>query len=104
MENLYKQFPAMSLRILQQLDNQSLVNSMEANKAMRRFVQVEKFFWLRIIKAHKGNFIEYQEAWKKCLEKVPTAFVKEIATAVEKFFQKKETRFSMQWHPLFIGK
>ena len=104
MENLHKQFPSMSLRIFRQLDNQSLVNSMEANKAMRHFFRKEKFYWLRIIKAHKGNFIEYQEAWKKCLEKVPTEFVKEVATAVEKFFQKKEIRFSMQWHPLFIGK
>ena len=42
--------------------------------------------------------------WILRVEKVPTEFVKEVATAVEKFFQKKEIRFSMQWHPLFIGK
>ena len=102
MEDHAFRFPHLASNIFDQLDNQSLVNCKEVSRKLDNFFGNEKFFWLRIIHEYRGNFVEFKATWNKTLKKSPAILMKELSLATHNFFEKKSSRFAMQWHPLCI--
>ena len=130
MEEICQRFPLIAQKILNHVDNETLINFNEAGRNNTAFMEKERFYWIRIIKRYNCLIGELQEVWKKVVNKTPVEIVKELAVAVHQFPQilKRhlhktggacETecfcngtllspldftqRFEKQWHPLFIG-
>ena len=81
LDMICKRFPHVSQRILKNLDDQSLIRSKEATRLIAKFLENEKFYWIRIIKKHDKNFEGFQESWKEVLGNSPVDIVKQLATA-----------------------
>ena len=77
-----KRFPLVEKRILNNLDDQSLTRSKEANREIAEFLDNGKFFWIRIIKKYAGNFEGFEESWKEIIHRTPLDIVKQLALAV----------------------
>ena len=102
MENLSNRFPHLTSNILNEVSDQSLFNCKESSRKLNSFIAMEKFFWIRIIRNYRGNFVEFKESWNKTINKSSVYFVTELSQATYRFFAKKSSRFQKQWHPLFI--
>ena len=87
MEDLCQIFPLVSQIVLNNLDDQSLANCKIASKALKEFLENEKFFSIRIIKKYKKNFELFLNSWKKVIHNTPKEVVKEFAGAIQKFFK-----------------
>ena len=88
-------------KLLDMLDNTTLLSCKEANRELNNFIQNEKIVWLRIIRLYKGNIIGFEDSWKKTIEKDSVDNIKQLALATQIFFWY-EPRCLIQWHPLFI--
>ena len=84
--------------ILNKLDNITLISCKESSRELNTFLENEKTIRLRIV----GNIIGFEKSWKQTIEKNSVDNIKQLALATQKFFKDK-TRFSDQWHPLFIA-
>ena len=78
MENFIKRFPVPGGMILNNLDDQSLARSKEANREMAEFIENERFYWIRIIKKYNNN-------WKQIINKTPIEALKELAIESERY-------------------
>ena len=87
MEEIFMRFPRVSQRILNNLDNQSLIRSKEVSRVIAEYVENEKFYWIRIIKKYAGNFEGFEESWKEVIRRTPLDIVKQLALTVEEFFK-----------------
>ena len=87
MDMLCKRFPLVKKRILNNLDDQSLTRSKEANREIAEFLDNGRFYWIRIIKKYAGNFEGFEESWKEVIPRTPLDIVKQLALAVEEFFK-----------------
>ena len=83
MEVICKRFPGVSQIILKNLDDQSLERSKEASRGISKFLENERFPWIRIISRRKGNFQGFEESWKQFINKTPTTLVKKLGLAVQ---------------------
>ena len=83
MEELLLRIPGLGENIFSQLDNKSLADCKKVSKSWNNFISDQKFPSIRIIQKHVTN---YDENWKKAVTNTSTDTVKELATAVEKFF------------------
>ena len=89
-------------KLLDMLDNTTLLSCKEANRELNNFIQNEKLVWHRIIRLHKGNIIGFEDSWKKTIEKDSVDNIKQLAITTQNFF-KLNSRFTNHWHPLFIA-
>ena len=89
--------------ILNNVDDISLTKFREASRENSNFLDSERFFWIRNIKKYSTNFEEFQQQWKKVINRTPVDFLKNLAIDVHNFFKGISTRYNKQWHPLFIG-
>lgn len=103
MEDLSKRVPMINELILDNLDDKSLINFKEASREINQILDRERFYWIRTMNKHKGNFKEFKKSWKKVISKTPVGNVKQLALAVHHFFKGISTRHETQWHPLFIA-
>ena len=106
MEDLCKRFPALAKKLLQNLDDQSLVIFKETSRDIYSVSTNERAYWLRIIQKYSGNLLEFQNSWKKVLNKIPIEILKQLATATWEFFKPHEGRIDRsekQYSPLFIS-
>ena len=103
MEDLGKRFPLISQIILNNVDNKSLTIFRTASRENSNFLDRERFYWIRNIKKYFANFQEFQEAWKKVVNKTSVEFLEDLAINVHSFFNGVSKRCEQQWHPLFIG-
>ena len=87
MDILCKRFPLVVVRVLNNLDDQSLTRSKEASREIAECLDNEKFYWIRIIKKYNGNFEGHEKSWKEVLHKTPVDVVKQLAVAVQQFFE-----------------
>ena len=85
MDIISKRFPIVFRRILNNLDDQSLVRSKEASKGLAKMVENERLFWLRSIKKYNENFKGLEESWNQVVSKTSIHIVKELAIAVQNF-------------------
>ena len=110
MENLRDRFPSLIPMILDNVDDESLVNFKESNRGMNDFIKKERFYWIRILKKYKDNFVEFSKSWKMVIERNPVVIVREIAVVVEEFFNFQipvgncgVPRNTRQWAPLHVA-
>ena len=126
MEEVCQIFPLIAQKILNHVDNETLINFKKVSRNNADFLERERFYWIRIIQRYNCLFGEFHEVWKKVVSKTPVGIVKELAVAVYQFpltlskkLHKNETQcacnetilspldftqnFEKQWHPLFIG-
>ena len=69
MEDICKRFPSVALRIFKSLDNQSLARARKTNQSIKNFLGNERLLYLRIINTFEGNFVQFEYAWKKVVNK-----------------------------------
>ena len=87
MEDVCKRFPELAKKLLQNLDDQSLVIFQETSRDIYSVSTNERAYWLRIIQKYGGNLLEFQNSWKKVLNKIPIEILKQLATATWEFFK-----------------
>ena len=96
MEELSNRFPTLITKILEIVDDQSLVKFKETSREMSRFIANDRFYWIRILKKYNQSFEEFLHAWKLVIEKAAVAMVRKIALDVQRFF-KTHGLFG-EWH------
>ena len=82
MDIIVRRFPTLAVKILNNLDDQSLVKFKEADRMSLEFIIQEKFYWIRILKKYHELFETRKESWNISISKTPTGFVKKLAMAV----------------------
>ena len=86
MDVIQIRFPTLAVKILNNVDDQSLLKYKESDKDNCEFLRQERFYWMRILKKYRKKYNEYFEAcnesWRKAISKTPTGFVKKLAMAV----------------------
>ena len=97
LECLCIRFPLVGERILNNLDGQSLANIKKASPDLAKYLENERFYWIRIIKKYTKNFKEFEESWKEVINKTPVDVLKQLGIAVQKCF--KSYHFVL-WHQL----
>ena len=105
-------------KILNNVDDKTLINFKEAGRDNAAFLEKERFYWIRIIKRYNWLIGELQEVWRKVVRKTPLEIIKELAVSVYQFPQTIfrnlkcdrpitpldfAQKLEKQWHPLFIG-
>ena len=103
MEDLSRKFPHLATSILDNLDNKNLTNCKKCSRDISQFLNTERFYWLRIIKSYKGNWILFQKSWKQAIDKAPVEILKQLAIAIQQFFTPESSRFEKQWPPFWIA-
>ena len=110
MENLHNRFPTLITKILENVDDESLVTFKETNREMHGCIVEERLYWVRILRKYKDNFVEFYESWKMVIKKNPVEIVQEIAMAVLEFFRvlmpvgsTGTSRTTCQWAPLHLA-
>ena len=104
MEDLCKRFPSVAEKIFRMIDNQSLVKTRKTNENIKNFLDNERFYFCRIIKQYKENFLQFEESWKRIVNKSSAAIMKELSLDTQMFFDRKSSlRNPKQWHPLHIA-
>ena len=128
MDELCQRFPSMVQKILNHVDNETLINFKEAGRDNAAFLENERFYWIRIIQRYNCLIGELQEVWRKVVRKSPKEIIKELAITVHQFpktiFKNLKSKYmprryayeprivsplefvqklEKQWHPLFIG-
>jgi len=103
MEKFLSKFPGVAQRIFNQLDDQHLTKCKEVGRFLSKFLEEDKLLWTRMIKKYGANHVEFKEAWKQVVEKVPVAIVKELAIATEQFYTFKSVRLQHQNSPHHIA-
>ena len=103
MEHLIKRFPLTNQLILNNIDDQTLINIVESSREIHQGLDNSRFFWIRMMSKYNRNFKEFQESWKKVVNKTPVDTIKELSLVVEKFFAARSSWIKKQWHPLSIA-
>ena len=62
MEEVCQRFPFIAQKILNHIDNETLINFKEANRNSAAFLEKERFYWIRIIQRYNCLIGELQEA------------------------------------------
>ena len=79
MKNCIRRFPAVAEMIINNLDDQSLVRSKEISKEIAKFIENERFYWIRIIQEYNSNNTQL-------IKKATINNLKEIAFESEKSY------------------
>ena len=103
MEDLCHRFPHVAKMIFNDLDDQSLIKSIEANRELDDFLSNDRIYWTRVLAIYKTNFILFKDSWRKNLHRVPVVRIKELAIAAYHFFKYRQSRLELQWSPLHIA-
>ena len=97
MDVIQKRFPILAVKILNNLDDQSLLKYKKSNRDNCEFLNQERFYWMRILTKYRKKYNEYfetcEEYWRKAISKTPTGFVKKLAIAVFIFFKTVSNGF-----------
>ena len=103
MENLCQRFPHVAKIILNGLDDQSLMQCMEANRKVDYFLSNNRIYWIRVLANYNTNFIQFRDSWRRNIHRVPVVKIKELAIATQDFFKHHPSRLNSQWSPLDIA-
>ena len=76
-------FPIASGHIFKIIDDQSLADCKGLSRTLRKFLDDEKFYWIRIIDTYKEYFEGFEEAWREILYQSPLYMVKQLAISVQ---------------------
>ena len=102
MDELCYRFPHLASMIFKDLDDQSLIKIIEANRELDNFLSNDRIFWTRVLAKHKCNFMLFKDSWRRSLCQAPVEKIKELAIAAQNFFQN-QSRLECQWSPIDIA-
>ena len=85
MEEVSQRFPLIVQKILNHVDNLSLINFKRADRNNNEFLVKERFYWIRIIKRYNCLTGQHRYVWKKVVRKTPVETIKELAVAVHEY-------------------
>ena len=85
MDELCQRFSLMVQKIMNHVDNETLINFKEAGRNNATFLEKERFYWIRIIQRYNCLYGELHEVWRKFVRKTPVEIIKELAVAVYQF-------------------
>ena len=97
--DVFKRFPLVCKKILNRLDDQSLVRSKEASKEIAECLENGRFYWIRMMKKmsfgmtqmtkmKRGRYQGFDESWKEVIFKTPINYIKDLAIAVQYFYEQ----------------
>ena len=89
MENIIKRIPNLGVLILNNLDDQSLAQSKRTSREVAKLLDNERFYWIRILGKYSKHFEGFEESWNDVINKTPSNVIKQLAVAVQKFFELK---------------
>ena len=115
-ENFCLKFPLLGKKILNLVEDETLVNFKEASRTNNFYLENERFYWIRIINHYNCLFGQLQGIWREVVSRTPTELIKELAVAVFLFPIIMKIRYQNQtlsplefiqkigfcYHPLFI--
>ena len=99
MDVIQKRFPTVAVKILNNLDDQSLLKYRESDKDNCEFLGQERFYWIRLLKKYNRYLEANKESWKRALSKTPAGFIKKLAMAVFTIFK---TESDQCWKIYFL--
>ena len=85
MEVLYQRFPLVAQKVMNHVDDETLINFKEAGRNNAAFLETERFYWIRIIQRYTCLIWELDEVWRKVVRKTPIEIIKELAVALYQF-------------------
>ena len=85
MDELCQRFPLMVQKIMNHVDNETLINFKEAGRNNATFLEKERFYWIRIIKKNNSLTGNFEGDWRKVVIRTPVGMVKELALTVHGF-------------------
>ena len=113
MENICLRFPHIAKKVLQNVDNRTLVNFRNCSKETVYFINGEKFYLFQILQQFwlivdsqehgyqmSGSFPEY---WKKILKNTPLENVEKIVRASIKFSTTFSNQRIIDWSPFHLA-
>ena len=117
MEMICQRFPLVAKKILNDVDDKSLVNFKVASKLNVNFLEEERFYWVRVIKRYNCLYEELRDVWKVVMRQTPVGIIKDLAIAIHGFPIIMKRRYQhvalsplafvqkigRQWHPLFVS-
>ena len=92
MKEFCQRFPLMAQKILNHVDNETLINFKTAGRNNDNFLRKERFYWMKIIQMYNFLIGDLHEVWKKVVRKTPVEIIKELVVAVHQFTQKCSER------------
>ena len=93
MDVIQIRFPTLAVKILNNLDDQSLMKYKKSNRDNSKFLGQERFYWIRILKKFNDYFETSRDTWRKAISKTSTGIVKKLAIAVFTFFKTESDSF-----------
>ena len=78
MDELCQRFSLMVQKIMNHVDNETLINFKEAGRNNATFLEKERFYWIRIVQRYNCLYGELQEVWRKVVRKTPVEIIKEL--------------------------
>ena len=87
MEELCQRFPSIAQKIMNDVDDKTLINLKESSKITHYFLEKERFYWIRLIQRYNCLIGELRDVWEKVVKKTPAEIIKELAVAVHLFPQ-----------------
>ena len=95
-------FPIPSGNIFKIMDDKNLADCNGISRTLRKFYNEERFYWIRVIQKYWETLEEFSESWKTVIHQTPNEIVKELATALQEFFQLCSEN-QKQWSPLHVA-
>jgi ankyrin repeat protein len=86
--------------VFNELDDQSLTQVKMSNREICQYLEEERFYWVRVLKSFKGRVVEFNESWKKVVNKAPVEIIQQFAIACHNFFKHYPAG---DWSPLHIS-
>ena len=117
LEDICRRFPLVGKQICNNLDDESLINFKEADRNNYRFLEQERFFWVRNIRAYHSIMGDHREVWNRIVFRNPLETIREFALTVHRFCQlmknhyRNETlcgfafvrKILREYHPFYIA-
>jgi hypothetical protein len=93
MDVIQIRFPTLAVKILNNLDDQSLIKYRKSNRDNWKFLDQERFHWIRILKKFNRYFETSRETWRKAISQTSAGIIKKLAIAVFTFFKTEFKSF-----------
>ena len=68
----------MSKTVFNELDDQSLTQVKMSNREICQHLEEERFYWIRVLKSFNGRIVEFNESWKKVVNKAPVEIIQQF--------------------------
>ena len=85
MEEISLRFPLVFKKMVGHLDDKTLTTFKEAGRITNNVLVTERFYWIRIIQKNYPLIGNFEEDWRKVVNRTPAGLVKEFALTVHRF-------------------